>query len=188
MKKSIFAIICVYLACCSGVLAGNVVTRFASTAPPAVVTLGHDPAVTPTSTGTSPSSFARFVAPAGGSFTARSIRAYFTQSGRSWIGGVYADSAGSPAARIVVSATGTTVANVYNCSNLVSPVSIVAETAYFEGWLVDSGLSIGYGYSAGTNARWTTADTYSALSDPFNGSNTGSPRMLGTYLSSDLCP
>jgi len=150
----------------------------------AVSTLGHDPGTTPGSTGTAVGSFARFVA--GANFSAVSLSAYFTASSRSWIGGVYADDAGEPGARLAVTSTGTTVANAWNCLALTASLSIVSGTPYFVGWLVDSGTSIGYGYTAGTNTRWSCSDTYPTLSDPFDGAST-TARELGVFISSGGC-
>lgn len=148
-------------------------------------TLGHNPAATPSSTGTAPGSFARFVASA--SFTAATISVYFTASSRTWMGGIYADSSGVPGALLATTSTGTTTANAWNCLALTSSESITSGTPYFLGWVVDNGISIGYGYTAGTNTRWSCADTTgTGLSDPFNGAST-TARELGVYISSAAC-
>jgi hypothetical protein len=152
-----------------------------------VATLGHDPNTTPASTGSSPGSFARYVADS--SFTARSIRIYTAGTGGTGIiGGIYTDAGGSPAApstRIQVSATTTTVATGWACSNLAADVAISSGTAYWLGWLADG--SIVYGRTGGTNARYGNSDTYPNLSASYNGTAT-TDYDLGVYISSEVCP
>ncbi|MBI5550759.1 MAG: hypothetical protein HY911_04570 [Desulfobacterales bacterium] len=181
MKKSILIILIILLCGAAAIVRsdGLVITGTENT-----ITFGHATSA-PASTGTSASSFARFVAPA--SFLARSIWIYSGGSGGTGIiGGVYADSGGTaPGARLETSATGITANTTYGCYNLNSAESIASGTAYWIGWLASE--TIIYGYTAGTNLRYTTADTYSTLSDPFNGAST-TARELGVYLSSEVCP